>query len=396
MTKKLHYFNPGHESAVHNGSSYYMPPANVVKMQQDLDYLPAWYADNEDYILTTNDLRNFRDNLSDNGFKIAQSVTLEELCTVSSDFEVFPWGLSPQVIHYFDESGKKFNVKCQIPRWNKVITDLTSRNNSKNCLQDICSSIEELNTDIVPVSFANLSEIEDFAQKSKYQLLAKSPFSSSGRGLLWLPLGVITQTEKQILHGMIKKQGCVLIEKVLDKCLDFAMEYRITKQGDITFEGYSLFETTMRGAYSGNILDTQSNILSRITSFVENSLLESVKTTLQKILKTKFSTVYSGYIGVDMMIYKEGNEYKLHPCIEINVRTNMGILAINICKNYLHPDSKGMFYIDFNSEEKGIYESDLVMRTKYPAIFSDGKIKSGYLSLCPVNNDTKYRAYILI
>lgn len=396
MTKNLHYFNPGHETAVHNGSSYYMPPSNVVKMQQDLEYLPAWYTDSKDYILTKTDLRNFRKYWLENNLKLAQSVILEELSTVSPDFKVFPWGLSPQIIHFFDETSKSFNIECKIPRWNKVLTDLTSRENSKSILQNISSSLVELDNNIIPVSFSSLPDIENYIHKSKYQLLAKSPFSSSGRGLLWLPIGHLTQTEKQILHGMIKKQGRVFIEKALNKYIDFAMEFYITKEGDITFVGYSLFETTTRGAYLGNILDSQTNIQRRITSAIDHNLLELVKINLQKILKDRFSTVYSGYIGVDMMIYEDNGKYKLHPCLEINVRTNMGIIAINIYNEYLHPDSIGMFYIDFISEEEGIYKSDMELNEKYPAIISDGKIKSGYLSLCPINDNTKYRAYILI
>lgn len=397
MFKKLHYFNPGHESAVYNASPYYMAPANVAKLQQDLEYLPAWYAEPDDYVLCQNkETRNFTDYLLENEIKIAQSVIPGQLQALSSDFAVFPWGISPQVIHFFNEVSKNFSVKCQLSRWNSKLTDLTSRINAIECLKFLSYRIQVLDDTIVPQVCRDLSEIEAFVEKTDYQLLAKAPFSSSGRGLLWLPVGNLTRTERQILHGIIKKQGNILIERALNRAIDFAMEFFVSETGEVSFEGYSLFETSSKGGYIGNILDNQTNILAKIAQSTDIQLLEKVKTNLSDYIKNKFSTLYSGYIGVDMMIYEEKGICKLHPCVEMNVRNNMGVVAIKICENYLHPHSKGMYFVDFNAQAGKIYESDRELRHKYPAYFSDGKVKSGYLSLCPVGEETKYRAYILI
>ena len=97
-----------------------------------------------------------------------------------------------------------------------------------------------------------------------------------------------------------------------------------------------------------------------------------------------------------MMIYRENEEYKLHPCVEINVRDNMGLLALRISENYLEMDTEGTFFIDFCSVEGEQKNKHIEMKKKYPVLFSNGRIKSGYLSLCPVNKKTKYRAYILV
>ncbi|MFA6767718.1 MAG: hypothetical protein WCR86_04790, partial [Parabacteroides sp.] len=51
MKVKLHYFNPGHETAVLFGKANYTAPDNVRKMIYDLSLLPAWYAEYNDYIL---------------------------------------------------------------------------------------------------------------------------------------------------------------------------------------------------------------------------------------------------------------------------------------------------------------------------------------------------------
>ena len=52
MKSKLHFFNPGHETAILHGSENYTPPANVQKMIRELSYLPVWYADPDDFVFT--------------------------------------------------------------------------------------------------------------------------------------------------------------------------------------------------------------------------------------------------------------------------------------------------------------------------------------------------------
>ena len=55
MKSKIHFFNPGHETAILQGSENYTPPANVQRMIRELSYLPVWYADPEDFVFTGRD-----------------------------------------------------------------------------------------------------------------------------------------------------------------------------------------------------------------------------------------------------------------------------------------------------------------------------------------------------
>ena len=100
---KLYYFNPGHENAILNGSPYYTPPANIAKMQADLESLPVWYADSNDCVYTRNALsREFSLFITNNGIPIAQTITQDQLDTNSS-YAVHFWGISPQAIHFIEE-----------------------------------------------------------------------------------------------------------------------------------------------------------------------------------------------------------------------------------------------------------------------------------------------------
>lgn len=392
---KLYYFNPGHEGAILTSSPYYTPPTNMVNLQHDLAYLAAWYADAEDFVLLQSELPlDFQEYLSKNIRPLPKGITTDKMNRSLN--EVHLWGISPQSINYFEKINSKYHLHFKLPQWKDELRTLSSRETAKECLTKLCNEIPSISTNIIPSFYTHLSEIEDVVQNADYQFLAKAPYSSSGRGLLWLPVGCLTQTERQILQGILNKQKTVSIEKALNKRLDFAMEF-ILDDENIRFEGYSLFETNAKGGYLGNYIGSQENIINKINKLVDSQLLEEVNSCLQKVLKDKFTGFYSGCIGVDMMVYEdEDGICKLHPCIEINVRDNMGLLALRFSQKYLDAHSEGSFYMDFTSQEGEQVDRDKRMREEYPALFSNGKIKHGYLPLCPVSEKTKYRAYVLV
>jgi len=272
---------------------------------------------------------------------------------------------------------------------------LCSRLTTRNCLQFLISHTDKIRDDIIPAFYTSLDEIENEVSRSKKQLLAKAPYSSSGRGLLWLPVEKLTRTERQILHGHLKKQGMVSLERVLDKKLDFAMEFTLGKD-NVVYEGLSLFETNNKGAYIGNFLGSQQVIESRISEFIGISFVSEIKDIIAGFLLKHICPSYSGRVGVDMMIYQEDGQYKLHPCLEINIRNNMGFLAIALSRNIINEKSTGYFYIDFSVKEGEIFERDRQMNMSFPPVFHDSRVRSGYLPLCPVSEKSRYRAYILI
>lgn len=392
----LYYFNPGHEGAILNGSPYYMAPANVATMQQELAYLVAWYANSNDTVLTQEILPlSFTEIFSQN-IVLPTAVTPSELAEVKEQLSIHLWGISPQAIHYFEYLNNKHSLNLTLPIWNHLLKDWSSREFAKNCLRKLLVEIPTLSKDLEPQFYSDLNIIEKKVSDSDFQLLAKAPYSSSGRGLLWLPKGGLTQTERQILHGIIKKQGHVSLEKALDKKLDFAMEFNLVENDSIEFIGFSLFETNSKGGYLGNHITSQKNILDKITQHINVNILDNVKYHLMKILNEVFPENYIGCIGVDMLIYEEEGENKLHPCVEINIRDNMGLLAIKLHEKHIHMDSYGYFRINFSSRVGEIYNQHKTMQEQYPLSFNNNKIYSGYFPLCPVSESSKCHAYVIL
>lgn len=393
---KLHFFNPGHETAVLNGSPHYTAPTNIAKMQNDLAFLPAWYALPEDFVLLDNKLPDsFKKYLSENLNSLAKSITVDEFQSIEKKTTICPWGVSIQILRFFEELNHKSNSNLKMPMYHNRLKELISRQTAAFCLERLCYSIPEVSDSIIPAFYTHLDDIEKEVDKSEYQLLAKAPYSSSGRGLLWLPIEGLTRTERQILQGILNKQNTVSLERALAKKLDFAMEFAIDDDEQIVFEGYSLFQTNSKGSYLGNYIGSQASIIEQIEQFIPKMLLDNVKTELSSIIKEKFAGLYSGCIGVDMMIYEDNENYRLHPCVEINVRYNMGYLALKMSENHVDSNFKGYFYIDFNNFDGNILNKHEENKQLYPALFKDGKLQSGYLSLCPITSTTKYHAYII-
>lgn len=394
--KRIHYFNPGHENAILNQLPSYTAPASITTMMRELASLPAWYGADEDVVLVDENFnKEYHDSLLKKGFHLANVLFSKELRKYN-EAAVCMWGISPQGLRVFEAHNRDYFLNLKLPTWNEKFVYLSSREIARDVLQEIKSSSTLFDNIVLPVFCANIEEVEEFIRMhSDRRFLAKSPYSSSGRGLLWLPLETLTRVEYQILSGMLKKQSKVSLEPVYKKITDFAMEFMSDGKGTVTFVGYSYFMTNEKGAYQGNYMASQAKILEKLTHRIDYSILESTISLLQNILANHYGSLYSGCIGVDMMIVEENNSYILHPCVEINMRYNMGYLSIKLFENFISDSSVGQYILDY--DPKGtLLQTHCEMQKSYPLIVEDGKVKSGYMSLCPIEASTKYRAYILV
>ena len=392
----IHYFNPGHETAVLHASKHYHPPVHVAKMQADLAFLPAWYASDGDFVC-------MEANLPDDFIPLNNTVKPiipDDFITNPNQFissEISLWGISPASVHFFERINAERKLSLQIPEWKEDFRFLGSRWASQKILSHLMNVIPGIEKQILPRFFSDINEIEKQIIESREKQLAKSPYSSSGRGLLWFPSGKLRQSEKQILKGMLKKQSAVSLEKALDKRLDFSMHFETKANGETAFAGYSVFQTTARGAYEKSRLAGQPILEKQITDFIGNDSLFQTQIALTEIIREMYAPYYTGNIGVDMLAYQSEGRYKLHPCVEINMRKSMGYLAICLFEKYLHPDSQGEFFTEYNPNPQITVQKHKAQQKQYPLITDKRNlIRSGYLNLCPVTETTNFHAYILV
>ena len=399
---RIHYFNPGHEIALLNASKHYHLPAPIAKMQTDLAFLPAWYAGEGDFV--------FMETPPPDDFIIScEPLNLRVKPVTPVDFEessglrlkpamstVDLWGISPQSVYFFEKLNAQRKLSLAIPSWKEELRRLGSRFASQKLLAGLIGRIPEIEPDLLPQFVSTLEAIEQQTLNSRERLLVKSPYSSSGRGLIWLPPAEWTQSEKQALQGMLKKQKQVSIEKALDKQLDFSMQFEITTEGKAQFLGYSIFQTNVKGAYEKSLTDNQARLEKQITSLVNKDVLFQTQGTLAEMIQAMYAPFYTGIIGVDMLVYKTGDSFRLHPCVEVNMRKNMGYLAIRLAEKYLHPEAHGEFTVEFNRDSSTTLQKHRQLQKQYPLIIENGRLRSGYFSLCPVTEATNYQAYVVM
>ncbi|MDR2843375.1 MAG: hypothetical protein LBV57_01860 [Candidatus Symbiothrix sp.] len=394
----IHYFNPGHEMAVLNASKYYQPTVNQVKMQQELAYLPAWYADAGDFVWLENHLPETFLQKNPFGNDLAQAITVNDIHSFKNELNqqrIAFWGLSPQSIHLFEKINQQFQLNLQIPQWQAMWHELGSRFAAQKVLSQLIRQFPQLEKNLLPQCFSKIEDIETILIQSAEKQLIKSPYSSSGRGLVWLPAGKLATSQRQIIGGMLKKQSQVSMEKVLDKQLDFSMHFDI-HSGKVRFIGYSVFQTNAKGAYEKSLLASQEKIKQLIIHYIDEQELIQIQQALVLEIQKIYAPHYAGNVGVDMLVYQSKNQYRLHPCVEINMRKSMGYLAIQIQNNYVHPESKGYFYIDYRKAASETYQRHLSLQKQFPLVTENHRIRSGYLNLCPVMTNSNYHACIII
>ena len=387
----MYLFNPDHDLALANFKSNFTSPASARKLRSDLAVLPVWYAPDEALIIAEGELNStFLETLKKKLPINNQLVSFSQLKSFS-ELEVKPWGWNPAIRRQLFEAGVN---EHQLPLLSdlNLIRAYSSRQNAVRLLAEL----KETNAFFCGESYfhSHIDDLLAYVYASQQDQVLKMPYSGSGKGIVWIK-GEITDKQIDWCKRVIDKQGGIVIEPVLQRVQDFAMEFEMT-DSDIQFIGYSLFQSAPSGAYMGNILLSDAAIEKKLSTFIRIGLLNELKSTLNAKLSAYFPH-YRGYLGVDMMVCQTTEAtYQLQPCIEINLRMNMGIVAHRFYERFVHVNSSGRYAINFFKQEGEAKSYEQKMHSAYPAIIENGKIKSGYFALTPVNDQTSYAAYVFI
>ena len=186
------------------------------------------------------------------------------------------------------------------------------------------------------------------------------------------------------------------MEPVLDVRQDWAAEFYSNGKGELYFVGWSRFDTNRWGAYLGNRLATQTDLVAELTQTVGAQAHEEAIASVKDYLRERFASLYTGYIGVDMAVYAERDSLFLHPCIEINVRYTMGVAAILLYDLWIEKGRRGVFEVKSFRTEGEAHEWDSMMQCSHPPLIMDGRLRAGYLPLTITDRSSRFLAYLLI
>lgn len=382
----MYLFNPDNDLALANFSTNYTPPASALKIAVDLALLPAWFAPDGEKVIAEGKLdEDFLSSVKAVLPIKSSLISFDEIGTMPDNEKIIPWGWNPALRKKLMDMGVR---EEKMPSMNdlKLLQQYSSRQNAVKMLREL----KLLRNDFCGEShfFENVEELLNYLPTEINSVL-KMPNSGSGKGLVWIQ-GNITDKQTDWAKRVIREQGGVIAEPVFNKTQDFAMEFFV-ENGKADFTGYSLFKSAASGAYMGNFLLSDNDIEKTLSKFVSAETLHWLQQFYLKKLPEYFPQ-YSGYIGVDMMICPS----LVQPCVEMNLRMNMGMVARIFHDRFVHAASLGKFVVDFFKKQGEALAFQQKMQKDFPLTVEDGKIVSGFLNLTPVSWETKYVVWVLL
>ncbi|MDO5523350.1 MAG: hypothetical protein Q4G48_04815 [Bacteroidia bacterium] len=383
-------FNPDNDLALANFNSNYTPPASALKIAGDLAALPLWFAPNHSKVVAEGlDNEHFLSFIQ-KSFPIQSSLISFSDISRFPEEEIIPWGWNPALRKRLLDTGVS---EEKLPSMNelKQLRDYSGRQHAVKMLREL----KMQRSDFCGESyfFDNVDDTQRFLSSRSGNKVLKMPNSGSGKGLIWI-LGDITDKQTDWCRRVIREQGGVIAEPVLEKVQDFALEF-FAENGNVRFSGYSLFQSAASGAYLGNLLLSDTDIEKTLSKYVSIETLHWLKAFYPQKLAEYFPQ-YNGFIGVDMMVCGTKNNYRVQPCVEMNLRMNMGMVARIFHDKFVHLHSSGKFVVDFFKKRGEALDFQQKMQKKFPLSVENGRIKSGYLNLTPISGETNYVAWMIV
>lgn len=385
----MYLFNPENDLALANFTANYTPPASATRMAVELAVLPIWYAGADAVIAEGRLNRSFVEMIKMNLPLQASLISFSDIASYPNP-KIVPWGWNPTLRKKLISHGVAEEA-LPSPEELMRLRHYSNRQHAVEILEELQTGEDRFCGE--SHFFTDADVLYAWLESISGNKVLKMPLSGSGKGLIWI-LGGITDKQGDWCRRVIREQGGVVAEPVLDKVQDFAMEFYL-QEGEVRFTGYSMFTAAASGAYIGNELLSNARIEEKLSGYVSIELLHQLKNSLTRKLSQRFP-LYTGYAGIDMMVCKTSGGYCIQPCVEINMRMNMGMVARIFYERYMHPVVKGKFVVDYFKKPESALSFHEKMQRESPLKVENGKILSGYLSLTPVTKTTSYIVYVNI
>ncbi len=329
---RIHVFNPEHDIALAANQKRFTAPHAGRQMRADLGFIPALWAYDSDFVIVDDveaaleAVRHIRKNAHKVEFITLSDLKKLELSN-NVHVQIMPWGWDCSIKEQLLRADSRLEAFMPDDASIDIMRKLSNRRFASEHLLPI---LHDTNCKVVGESSYCETEADVLAVMLRYGTsVLKSPWSSSGRGVRYVPA---KQPDDHVLgwvRNILRQQGGIMVEPLYPKVYDFGMEFYATAEGVIEYSGLSLF-ATRGGAYTGSICATESDKREMLSHYVDLKLLDRICSQIKKILASQFKDKYVGPFGIDMMsIAKDGEDgFWLHPCVELNLRRTMGHVAL--------------------------------------------------------------------
>ncbi|MDE6527906.1 MAG: hypothetical protein K2L78_02525 [Muribaculaceae bacterium] len=332
--RRAFLFCPENDIALGRNCSRFTPPRQAALLARYGAPLMWWLGDETDYVLVpepsdveyARSLASWEREMAERfgpGPRIVTSLDgleVDNLC---------PWGWSGYAAQLFKAAGAETAVLQRCVPDVQALRELSHRRSATIINEALAKDVDWEGFDHpVPagaVEARDIDAVRSFIDRHE-AFYAKSPWSSSGRGVV-CSRGVPALRVLERCAAVIREQGAVMMEPEYDKALDFAMLFYCDPDKRVRFHGYSRFFNARSTAYTGNLIAPDAEILGTLIRYVDEALLSAVRGALESILTRLAGNRYQGFLGVDMMVARTGGAFRLIPCVELNLRMTMGVVA---------------------------------------------------------------------
>ncbi len=307
QTKQYIYlFNPQNDLALATGGINYVAPPFAMRMAEDLAVLPAFIAEPGSLLITDSDAdARWLEQLNGLLALDVHAIGRKELNHLTG-YRIMPWGWCLDLRRRLVKWGADRQL---LPSKDEIyhLRGLSHRRLTINIhlrLQELlrCQAGNHLPLACpVPVELAVLEDVREFVE-SHDGCFIKTPWSSSGRGIYHATAGKWTPELEQWCNGALKRQGSVLCEVAFDKVMDLAVEF-FACGGKTSVRGFSIFSTDSHSQYHSGIVASQDVLHQRVVELYPQ--FDVVVEALTRVLDEMVAPHYSGWLGVDMLLYSD-------------------------------------------------------------------------------------------
>ena len=366
----IHLFNPENDLALSSGSAHYTARPNAMAFHRAGEALPFWWAEAGDRVIAPSVPEVW---LAEMKKLFDIKVDFYKADMDSAGFHARPWGWSLDAKSQFLRVGVDSMALLTDEHIDRL-RQLSHRRLTIEVLRRLSLKCDFIKTPI-PIEAYTTDEAMSFISDSP-SCYVKSPWSSSGRGV-FSTIAMPREELARRIGGIIRRQGSVMCEVELDKVADFAMLFHSDGKRVRHF-GYSLFFNAATSAYVGNMIMDDAAIVARLSQWVPETHLHEVALALQDILTELVASDYQGCFGVDMMIYRDDKGgMAIAPCVEVNLRMTMGVVAWIWRQRYLAEGCQAILKVEYGE----------CTASGTPPMVVNGKLHKGTISLIPQNPD---------
>ena len=345
----VYWFNANCEDQVALGRPGFTPSRRVAELEADFQALPMLLCARDDVVL----LREkpsaaFLRRIQELGFAIPEFVecSADSLAALAERKvnALRPWGWSPDSAQLLAPLVAGLPRGGESPCWSKAIRQLYAKSWSAARLGEFLA-VEQADylcgTDVVGTACATveqaLAQMGRLAEVGFDAVVVKAIYGSSGRGQIHCRGGQVRAEQRGRLENILRQQGQVVVEPWLDKVVDLSLHFDVGVEGEATVVGWTRFLTDGRGQYRGSFVGSiTAGLDEQVKRFLYGDgrdarrlarLGEQLAEWLAEPLR---AAGYRGPVGVDAMVYRDGDCLRLKPIVEINPRTTMGRVALKL------------------------------------------------------------------